>query len=156
MKNILILTAIGAIITAPAIAVQKCVALNNNTSCKVGKGATYGYADWTLTCTTGTTTVPISGIGVCSNQAGNAAILSTTLEYTAISNATDPNQCYTGDARYCWCRMLSPAVSQWVYSGLEMNTESDCLYKCARECQTYIVNEAVLRRAMFYTSTLSD
>ena len=150
MKNVFFLTAIGFTIAAvPAYAVQKCVALDSSTTCTSSTRPTKGTADWSLSCTTSGTTVAISGIGMCSNTEGTISSPTSTLTITAISYATEPGTCYVGDATYCYCKMLSPAVSYWTYSGIGYSTESDCLYNCAYDCATYITRESALRTALF-------
>lgn len=155
MKKIFALSAIIAVISAPAIAVQKCVALGRTTTCTAGITRPGNY-EWSLSCTTDRTSVTVSGIGICSSVSGTAGEVRSTLKSTGISTATNPNTCVMGDAVHCWCRMVSPAVSQWVYSGLEDLTESNCIYNCASNCAYYIANESILTTAMFSTSTFSD
>ena len=71
MKKLFTLTALGAILTAPAMAVQKCVALDASTTTCTSTPTTC-KADWSATCTTNGTRVPIKGIAMCSNQAADA------------------------------------------------------------------------------------
>ena len=156
MKNIVMLSAILAVVSVPAAAVQKCVALGRGTTCaapgKLSNPPT-GKADWELTCTTNRESVTVNGIGVCAGQVGN----STPLDSLTISACFSTGQCPAeGEARNCWCRMVSPALSQWVYSGLVYRSQSECLNYCASTCYQYLIDKQELRDRLFGTSTLSD
>ena len=156
MKNIVMLSAILAVVSVPAAAVQKCVALGSGTTCTAPGGVSRpptGKADWSLTCRTNSTSVTVNGIGVCAGQVGNSTPLDSLTISTCFSTGSCPAE---GEAVNCWCRMLSPALSQWMHSGLAHTTEYDCMYNCAAECYQYIINEQILRTALFSTSTLSD
>ena len=142
MKSKIIIAGLLCIGTIPpATAVTKCVALNSSTRC-TSENPGYNVADWTSTCTTNGVSTPISGIGICSANAGSATgATATELE---ISSTADENV-------NCWCRMISPAVSHWVFHRSLGNS-------CARHCATYCVFDvlgiASLRSALF--SSLSD
>ena len=156
MKNIVMLSAILAVVSVPAAAVQKCVALGSGRTCTAPGGVSRpptGKADWSLTCRTNSTSVTVNGIGVCAGQVGNSTPLDSLTISTCFSTGSCPAE---GEAVNCWCRMLSPALSQWMHSGLAHTTEYDCMYNCAAECYQYIINEQILRTALFSTSTLSD
>ena len=155
MKNIVMLSAILAVVSVPAAAVQKCVALGSRTTCTAPGGLSRpptGKADWSLTCTTNSTSVPVSGIGVCAAERGQP---SSPVDSLIISTCFSTGQCPAeGEAVNCWCRMLSPALSQWVHSGVKYRSEAQCMYGCAAACYQYIINEQILRTALFSTSTL--
>ena len=156
MKNIVMLSAILAVVSVPAAAVQKCVALGSGTTCEAPGGLSRpptGKADWSLTCTTSGKSVTVNGIGVCAGQVGN----STPLDSLTISTCFSTGSCpASGDAVYCYCRMVSPALSQWVYSGLVYRSESECENYCASTCYQYLIDKQALRNTLFGTSTLSD
>ena len=157
MKKIFALSAIIAVISAPAIAVQKCVALNSRTTCSIAT-ANAGYYEWSLNCITAKTSVVVSGVGVCSHVQGRkmGEVLSS-LGSTELGTNTNPNVCIQGDAKYCWCRMVSPAVSQWVHYAVGYPTEAACMYNCTNDCANAIISDdAVTSTAMFSTSTFSD
>ena len=156
MKNIVMLSAILAVVSVPAAAVQKCVALGRGTTCtapgKLSNPPT-GKADWELTCTTNRESVTVKGIGVCAGQVGNP----TPLDSLTISTCFSTGQCPAeGEAVNCWCRMVSPALSQWVYSGMRYRSESECVNQCAPTCYQYLIDKQELRNRLFGTSTLSD
>ena len=155
MKNIVMLSVILAVVSVPAAAVQKCVALGSGTTCAATGGLSRpptGKADWELTCRTNSTSVAVHGIGVCAATDGTT---SSPVDSLYTSKCFSTGSCpASGDAVICWCRMLSPALSQWVYSGLHYRSEAQCMYNCAADCYQYIINEQILRTALFSTSTL--
>ena len=155
MKNIVMLSAILAVVSVPAAAVQKCVALGSGTTACAGglSRPPTGKLDWSLTCTTNSKSVAVSGIGVCSSVSGRTNSPVSSLASTCISSSSCP---VSGDAVYCYCRMVSPALSQWVAIELAFNSESLCLQNCAATCYQYLIDDQSVRTALFSTSTLSD
>ena len=131
-KHIIIAGLVSVIMTPPALAVTKCVALNSNTTCTY-EVPRENIADWTSTCTTNGVSTPIKGIGICSANAGSSTGATTTeLE---ISSTAAEN-------RICWCKMTSPAVSRWVF-----NSSSPSAVGCARYCGHYCANNGWSRAA---------
>ena len=157
MKNIVMLSVILAVVSVPAAAVQKCVALGSGTTCTApGERSELptGRSDWDLTCRTNSTSVAVHGIGVCAATDGTTSSPVNSL-YT--SKCFSTGSCpASGDAVNCWCRMVSPALSQWVYSGLVYRSQSECLSYCASTCYQYLIDKQELRDRLFGTSTLSD
>ena len=157
MKNIVMLSAILAVVSVPAAAVQKCVALGSSTTCTAPGGLSRpptGKADWSLTCTTSGKSVAVSGIGVCSATRGTTSSpVSSLTTSTCISSSSCPA---SGDAVYCYCRMVSPALSQWVALQMAFASESTCLQNCASTCYQHLIDDRTVRTALFSTSTLSD
>ena len=157
MKNIVMLSAILAVVSVPAAAVQKCVALGRGTTCTAPGGLSKpptGKADWSLTCGTNSKSVPVSGIGVCAAERGQP---SSPVDSLIISTCFSTGQCPAeGEAVNCWCRMLSPALSQWVHSGLRYTSESECVNYCASTCYQYLIDKQAYRDALFSTSALND
>lgn len=123
MKNVLLLLIFVAVPNM-AHAVTKCFDLKNITSaCLVGAAA--GRIDWWATCyMSGGSAyvydiVNIDGISECVNS-------STTFPQTQRPDLATQ--------RYCWCKMIAPAVSNWVYR-TSYSTAGDCAYGCAGACQ---------------------
>ena len=146
MKKHLILAGVftmAIVQVQPTFAVTKCVALNSNTTCTYKNPGDY-VVDWTSTCTTNGASTPISGIAVCSENGGDVRYPETELN---ISSDLDGNL-------YCWCRMVSPAVSLWVYSDGLAVTSDYCLSYCADTCADSMKNNASFRSALF--GSLSD
>ena len=127
----------------PASAVTKCVKLSSSTTCSYVNPGTY-VVDWTSNCTSSGTSVAISGISQCSSTSGSSiGQKATSLK---ISGGTDDKD--------CWCKMVSPAVSSWVFCSPHRSASScanSCADACASGAQAY---DAAFRSALF--SGLSD
>jgi len=121
----------------------KCVALNSSSTTCTGSSQT-GVLDWNMTCTTNGKMVAISGVAGCSNQAG--ASVGAKSDSLTTSNTN-------GENKYCWCRMISPAVSPWVYVRSTADTDT-CIMGCLASCPRYVDTNSAVRSAMF--SGLSD
>ena len=120
MKKYLLITGlICAATIPPATAVTKCVNFGNVDN-KCSSYTTTGGADWSGVC--GGT--PVRGISMCSSTSGSTK--GTTAGQIARSN-TDTNN------KYCWCRMISPAISQWVFAEAHTNNKY-CLMDCNSVC----------------------
>ncbi|MBQ3038965.1 MAG: hypothetical protein IJD41_00200 [Alphaproteobacteria bacterium] len=142
MKKLLILTTVGAMLAAPAMAVQKCVALDSSTTTCTSTAA-YGKADWSATCTTNDTSVPIKGIAMCSNQAvASAAPYSTSDAITTASSATETTNVN------CWCKMVEPAVSPWLFLA-SYTSAGNCAYICSYFCANVVQGSSTYRSALF-------
>ena len=143
-KQIIIIAGlVSVIMTPPASAVTKCVALNgSDTRCTTAPAQYEYHTDWAATCTTNGVSTPISGIGICSSTQGSG--LQTATELDTSSN-TDEN-------KHCWCKMTSPAVSPWVFAYTPTDAAA-CFQLCARRCSDEL-RKAALRRALF--GSLSD
>ena len=145
-KHLIIAGIICAIIIPPAGAVTKCVALKSNTTCS--STPEYYQIDWYATCTTTIGSshkgVGITGISACSSTSGNT--VGKTSERISTSSTTNNN-------KYCWCKMTSPVVSQWVFNNMEASN-GGCIYSCSYNCAKYAQNNASFRNGLF--SNLSD
>ena len=139
-KHLLIAGLICVATIPPATAVTKCVKLSSSTTCSnvSGKGS-----DWSMTCNG----VSVSGVSFCSNQKGED--LGATATSLSMASSIDSNG-------YCWCRMISPAVSQWVYFGVINGSVSAAITcsSCSNYCASIIRANETTRSAMF--SNLSD
>ncbi|MBQ8294772.1 MAG: hypothetical protein IJX89_05310 [Alphaproteobacteria bacterium] len=145
-RSIFVLLGMGILtVTAPANAVQKCVALDaSSTTCTSTPAG--GNADWSATCTTNGTSVPIKGIAMCSNQAG-AAQYATSDAITTVSSASDTTNVN------CWCKMVEPAVSSWVFFNAN-SSAGNCAGDCSFYCALYARSYSAFRSALF--SSLGD
>lgn len=154
MKKYLIIAGvtIGGMTAIPAYAVTKCVPLGgeikygaceNHTMVSFG---TAGSADWSATCEIGTETVDLSGVAVCAQD--KSGLNGTALDTISVSTTETDN-------KYCWCKMTSPAVSQWINVAYGTTTLSNtrCTTACAVNCADFLTNSSVYK-AMF--SNLSD
>ncbi len=129
------------IIAPPAQAVTKCVALNSSTTCTIDDYK--NHTDWASTCTTYGVSTPVSGIGICSSTDGGSGYQTA----TELDTSSTPD-----DNKYCWCRMISPAVSRWVYSAAPATIYCDRY--CANNCATNLYFYPAFRRVLF--GSLSD
>ena len=121
----------------PASAVTKCVKLSSSTTCSYVNPGTY-VVDWTSNCTSSGTSVAISGISQCSSTSGSSVGQKATA--LKISGGTDD--------KYCWCKMVSPAVSSWVFRYASVSA-SDCANFCANACANAAAYDASFRSALF-------
>ena len=132
MKSKILITGVilCAITTTGAHAVTKCVALDGNGNyCRGGSVGDNGDIDWYSTCFSTATSdeagTQIRGIGVCSSSEG----------YRGYDR--EPEITLSGisleDNKNCWCRIISPAVSEWVFHS-EFASSMFCTQGCARAC----------------------
>ena len=145
-KQIIIIAGlVSVIMTPPASAVTKCVALNSSsTTCTSDDTQYRGHTDWAATCTTNGVSTPISGIGICSSTRGASQYATATELDTSLTS--DNN-------KHCWCKMTSPAVSRWGYIG-PITSAGDCARGCAYYCAYHVQSYSGFRSALF--GSLSD
>lgn len=96
-------------------------------------GYTYTAGEWTVTAPYGT----LSGIATCISTAGSYGVAYPQYNF---------EQGTTGG--HCWCRMLHPSRSAWVYSyagGSAKNCASGCAYSCGDNVRINVV----FRRGVF-------
>lgn len=110
-------------------AAVKCVALATGMTCEAYPSGFTGKSDWSANCTMnvtgGVVKTTIQGIAMCSDQVGGRV--------GATSDTLTTNTDVERNA-WCWCKMVSPAVSKWVaYSASNglANCDSQCAYNCA-------------------------
>ena len=127
----------------PASAVTKCVKLSSSISCNQFGGA---GPEWTADCTVNGTSVPLRGVVGCSSTKGSSKYATATT--LPISYSADKNL-------NCWCKLVSPAVSRWVYVSSATSTES-CATYCSGWCadEIFSSNKASFFSALF--RNLSD
>ena len=145
-KQIIIIAGlVSVIMTPPASAVTKCVALNSSsTTCTSDDTQYRGHTDWAATCTTNGVSTPISGIGICSSTEG--ASRHATATELDMSSTVDENL-------NCWCKMVSPAVSSWVFL-ISLPSAGACAMGCAFSCAFNARIIPSFRSALF--GSLSD
>ena len=145
-KHLLIaagLVGVVSIQSQSAMAVTKCVALNSSTTCTSDSLQYQNHTDWAAACTTNGVSTPISGIGICSSTKGTSQYATATeLDISSTS----------GDNKYCWCKMTSPAVSRWVFYSIP--SDLSCAQYCAGSCANGVRNFTAFRSALF--GSLSD
>ena len=124
----LFLLVIAITFCQPASAVTKCVKLNSSTTCSDYSGA-FGQSNWSATCGG----ISIQGVTFCGSQNGGSVGATTDAVTTSSTN------------KYCWCKMVSPAVSRWVFAG----ADDHCAYRCADRCAGFAPATETFRSALF-------
>ena len=138
-KHLIIAGIICAVSIPPAYAVIKCVKLRPSTTCTSFSGGYY-RSNWSATCGG----IEIQGVVFCSSR--NAGSVGTTTEEIVAASGDTEN-------RYCWCKMVSPAVSSWVYGG-SFEKGTTCTTQCAYHCAENSKDSSAFRSGLF--SGLSD
>ena len=116
MKKLLTLTAVGAILAAPAIAVKKCLQLDSSIP-----ALDFAYTDTTWSATFNGYT--ISGIAQCSTTSCLDDLGATR---TTISSTV---------GKYCWCKVTSPTTGVYWVGGADDNDDNaECLDSCGWSC----------------------
>ena len=111
---------------------------NSNISCE-SKSEYNGTTNWGASCISGNAKFDVSGVWACSETGtgyyGSWQEWADTLGIRA-STIDGKLGNYIGNLIFCWCRMISPAVSQWVTAYSAQSTE-DCLSGCSTYCNTF-------------------
>ncbi|MBP3316553.1 MAG: hypothetical protein J6L70_03065 [Alphaproteobacteria bacterium] len=119
-------------------------------------GLTDKRLDWISTCNiiyegtditkdfeTGDFTV--RGVAGCS-KSGGTAYTTTTDILTTLTTASD------GNNNKCWCKMVTPVVSKWVYIRSYSNAGS-CAKSCAYRCEEAMAGNDTFRNTLFSSMT---
>ena len=138
-KHLIIAGIICAASIPPAYAVTKCVKLTSSTTCTSFSGAG-NQSNWSATCGG----IEIQGVALCGYRNGGS--IGTKSENVTTSSTSDDN-------KNCWCKMVSPAVSSWVFS-YSGSAAGYCATNCASNCAFYAQINSAFRSALF--SGLSD
>lgn len=118
MKKYLLIAGLGGIMAiSSATAVTKCLNTSLFDGCSFPNGS---GSDFNVQCNGG---MSVNGVGFCG--LGNGDISSGVI----VSSNADSNTT-------CWCRMVKPAVSQWVRA-VGFGSETLCLNGCANKCANY-------------------
>ena len=107
-----------------ANAVVQCIKLDPATVCTTSNDC-YNVADCSVDCDI----TPVVLVGQCGSVSGTADV--STLDNVTISATATDN-------KYCWCKIVSPAVSKWVYR-YEYSAASSCFQQCARGCRNAMI-----------------
>ena len=94
---------------------------------------TGGTGTWSTTFSYGT----VSGIATCNTTSGSFGVAYPQYDF---------DQGVTG--QYCWCKMLRPARSAWVYNN-DRGSASDCGTYCAYDCGYNVRYSVGFRRGVF-------
>ncbi len=137
-KHLIIVGIICAVTIPPAYAVTKCVKLTSSTTCTT---STSNGSNWYATCGG----IEIQGVAFCGSQNGGSE---------GVTTETVPTSSTSEDNRYCWCKMVSPAVSRWVFAYNGHGSAGHCADECSLYC-AFIAEESEPGRAGLF-SGLSD
>ena len=108
-----------------AYGATRCVNLPKTARCtEVESAGRYG-TDSILSCGDN---VEVRTVGICSSTAESAV------------GTKEIMLDYDVNGTYCWCRTLSPFVSQWVYTSRNYPSASSCRQGCGDACSTYMIN----------------
>ncbi len=82
----------------------------------------------------------ISGIAACAADCKTGGCV-----------ATNQNMNVYSTGVYCYCKMLRPALSRWVYSGYMApgNVSDHCTENCASPCASHAASMVPLRRGLY-------
>ncbi len=135
MKKYLLITGLMCMATIlPAGAVVKCVKLTSSTTCTPGNSAS--GSNWSITCGD----IPIQGVAFCGSASGGTS--GATRDSVPVFSSGDMN-------KYCWCRMISPAVSPWVYAGYSGTNTNSCVINCASQCVSRASYTSAFTQSLF-------
>ena len=84
----------------------------------------------------------ISGISTCNTISGS---------WGQPYSGNSDNIVTETDGANCWCRMMYPVRSAWVFPGMSYSA-SNCAQYCADACGTYLQTDSYFRRAMYATA----
>ena len=147
MKRILLFGVLMMVGGGELMAAQQCVKFGDLT-----EGlyiASSGQSDWTVY----NSDIKIVGIAVCASTFGQSGDVADSLEYDMDLLPGDTCGYMLEEVleynknTYCWCRMLSPAVSKWVAYGDLWDAE-ECLDNCSEECAAALITSTAFRSAM--------
>ena len=153
MKKILLLIALGATCCRSGYGGYVCLASAYGECIGVTLDSDQRYSvDWAVECTTdeyvssigSSRHVRLRGVGMCSTVAATA--LGDTADSITVSRSSA--------GQYCWCKMLSPVVSKWVYMG-DKGAAASCEQGCGSNCKTAMSGEAVAYRRVLIQSALT-
>lgn len=134
MTKKILVSLLIAFATATSYAATKCIALNSQTSCKNNySNPTYnaepGQSDWGSNCTgVNGASITVHGIALCGSDAGVSS--GATVDSVRVSGTVSQN-------RYCYCKMVQPAVSRWVFAK-QHSSDGDCAYWCQNSCAAFM------------------
>ena len=126
-----------------AHAVVKCVNLSPSATTCSGNIMSSSGADWVATCTTNGSSISIRGVSACECSAT-----------ASVGGATAPSigtACNSAGS-LCYCKMVSPAVSRWIF----VVEQENCQTTCAKMCANFAGNpdRAAIIKSMF--TSMSD
>lgn len=108
------------------------------------RGTDTDYApNWTATCTTNGVSVSVQGTSFCGTSGS----------WSQGATSDNPVSVVRDENPACWCKMVSPAVSKWVFVR-EETSSMNCRKNCSYYCSLYIQTIAAVKNALL--SNLTD
>ncbi len=124
--------------------VQKCVNFGELGSGLVEYNATWSDVDWSLVWSH----IKIHGIATCVETNGEIGDVAAHVKYDSTFYCSkELGVVSSNDNRYCWCKMISPAVSLWVAYG-DIGDAEVCAEGCAMACADGVIMEPKFKSAM--------
>lgn len=146
---------VAAISGAANATVEKYTPLvdGEHTTCKSDFTQYVSHVDWAATCTTNGVTSEIKGVVACSNQKPDSCASDQGCDLTYSSDPTMKQETITtsdnaDENTNCWCKIISPTMSPWVFSNSFHGDAGLCAMFCAGLCAYYIQNLADFRSAL--------
>ena len=134
MKKITVFCVLlGMMGISAAMAGDSSVVIKNITSCSESMYTTIYSPRAGASCSNADGTITVRMLAMCSSTSGSVGTYRSSLSTNNISNS------------YCWCRVIWPAVSYWVYAGYQ----SSCTTMCSGLCAEQIINNSTVRNALF-------
>ena len=119
--------------------VQKCVNFGELGPGLVEYNAAWGDVDWSLVWPH----ITIHGIATCVETNGKIGDVVAHVKYDDVFHCGGSSN----DNQYCWCKMISPAVSLWVAYG-DIGDAEVCAEGCAMACADSVFMEPKFKSAM--------
>ena len=137
MTKKILVSLLIAFATATSYAATKCIALNSQASCRnnySGAAGNYnaepGQSDWGSSCTGANgASITVHGIALCGSDTGVSS--GATVDSVRVSGDVSQNQ-------YCYCKMVQPVVSRWVFAKKHDQSAGDCAYWCQNTCADFM------------------
>jgi len=126
--------------TSSVHAATKCVKLTPSANCSYNQAVALGQSNWTFSCNK----IQINGVMFCGSQKSNR--IGSISDTVQISTTSENN-------RYCWCKIVTPAVSPWVFVQ-DRESAYNCAQSCARSCATFAAASTDFQSILF--SNLGD
>lgn len=127
-------------LSVPIGAAQRCIDFGDLSMWLNEYNAPLDSVDWSLVWPH----ITVEGIGVCAETSGSVGDVLDTIEYdTSFFQSSNDNF-------YCWCRMLSPAVSKWVFHSY-IGYADGCLEYCSTYCADEFIFSSDFREIMLGT-----
>ncbi len=141
MKKLLTLTALGAILAAPAIAATQCIK-SNPSNCT---NQSSGYSNWTISCDNAT----YKGVAMLGSSDATVGDVADSLQW---GDGSNPYYVDTG----CWCKMTYPAESKWVYVGTAPGGYFTCADLCSNDYDLSLWNPTTAVTNFYLPNLISD